>query len=106
MSPAICCICSISSLQQGISDWVIALVWPLFLLCCTTLRAPGLRSLSTLLSTDQERVCSFLFPSEQLSRITPSQRSSLKVVRKNTCFPTPSPDPLSACRLPPPLVVA
>src|SRR6218665_176490 len=90
MSPAICCICSISSLQQGISDWVIALVWPLFLLCCTTLRAPGLRSLSTLLSTDQERVCSsFLFPSEQLSRITPSQRSFLKVVRQKYLFSYP-----------------
>jgi len=32
-------------LQQRISGLVIALVRPIFLICCTTLNAPGLRSL-------------------------------------------------------------
>src|SRR6218665_936941 len=42
-----------------------------------------------------ERVCpSFVFPSEQLSIITPSQRSSLKVVRKKVpAFRPPLPCP-------------
>jgi len=88
--------CSIGSLQQRISDWVIALVRPLFfLICCTTLSAPGLRSLWTLLLTDKERVWSFFFPSQQLSRITPSQKSSLEVVRQKYLFF----DPLSLVRM-------
>src|SRR6218665_2292093 len=42
----LCATCALSTLlQQRISDWVIALVWPIFLICCTTLSAPGLRSL-------------------------------------------------------------
>jgi len=84
----------LASLQQRISDWVIALVRLVFLICCTTISAFGLRSLWTLLSTDQERACSsFVFPSEQLSIITP-QRSSLKVVHKKIpAFRPPLPCP-------------
>src|SRR6218665_3128275 len=36
------------SLEQSISDWVIDLVRPTFLICCTNLSAPGLLSLSEL----------------------------------------------------------
>src|SRR6218665_847383 len=44
-------------------------------------------SLNSPISTDQERVwSSFFFPSEQLSRITPSQRSSLEVVHQKYLF--------------------
>jgi len=38
------------SLEQSISDWVIDLVRPTFLICCTNLSAPGLLSLSLSLS--------------------------------------------------------
>src|SRR6218665_3993996 len=35
----------LAQIQQRISDWVIILVRPIFLTCCTTLSAPGIRSL-------------------------------------------------------------
>jgi len=52
----------LAPIQQRISDWVIALVRPIFLICCTTLSAPGLCSLWTLLSTDQERKSVLIIP--------------------------------------------
>src|SRR6218665_4185322 len=43
----LCATCALlARLQQRMSDWVIALVRPIFLICCTTLSAPGLRFLS------------------------------------------------------------
>ena len=75
-----------------------------FLICCTILSAPDLRSLWTFLWTDLKKVCSsFLLPSKQLSRIMHSYRCSLQDVHKSACFPTPS--SLSSCGLHPPFVV-